>query len=68
MCFNAKGDWVPAAEPMHKDVDLRKQNRCGVGPGLVSSLPLENRFEELCVLRFSRPFVCRAVLCDHVQP
>lgn len=35
MCFNAKGDWVPAAEPLHKDVDLRKQQKCGVGPALV---------------------------------
>lgn len=37
MCFNAKGDWVPAAEPLHKDVDLRKQDKCGVGPALVSA-------------------------------
>ena len=35
MCFNAKGDWVPAAEPLHRDVDLRKQQKCGVGPALV---------------------------------
>lgn len=36
MCFTAKGDWVHAAEPMHKDVDLRKRRRCGVGPAFVS--------------------------------
>lgn len=36
MCFTAKGEWTAAMEPLHKDVDLRKQHRCGVGPALVS--------------------------------
>eukprot|EP00752_Nemacystus_decipiens_P012128 g10753.t1 len=40
MCFNAKGDWVPAAEPLHRDVDLRKQHKCGVGPALVCARAL----------------------------
>eukprot|EP00903_Cladosiphon_okamuranus_P008399 g8075.t1 len=40
MCFNAKGDWVPAAEPLHRDVDLRKQKKCGVGPALVCARAL----------------------------
>ncbi|CAM9447576.1 unnamed protein product [Ectocarpus sp. 12 AP-2014] len=35
MCFNARGDWGPAVEPLHRDIDLRKQHRCGVGPSLV---------------------------------
>ncbi|CAN0558213.1 unnamed protein product [Ectocarpus sp. 8 AP-2014] len=35
MCFNARGDWRPAVEPLHRDIDLRKQHRCGVGPSLV---------------------------------
>lgn len=33
--LNGSGAWIaPAVDPMHVDVDLRKAERCGVGPGL----------------------------------
>ncbi|CAM9190602.1 unnamed protein product [Discosporangium mesarthrocarpum] len=36
LCFTASDEaWEPAREPLHRDVDLRKRERCGVGPALV---------------------------------
>ena len=31
--FTGNGEWLLAEEPMHKDVDINRKDRCGVGPG-----------------------------------
>ncbi|CAM9522870.1 unnamed protein product [Scytosiphon promiscuus] len=42
MCFNAEGNWMQASEPLHKDIDLRKKDRCGAGPALVCARAVLN--------------------------
>ena len=36
--YSALGKWEVASEPLHKDIDLRKASRCGVGPAYLSSV------------------------------